>query len=127
MKWIFVSLFFLFFFFTPSVSLVSAKSVSVIAISGQYIKRVNSVRAYFGNLKGVKTISYTLMYEGNGVGQGVMGTVSPGKKTAVSKDIYLGTCSARVCTPQRNIKNIQLEIVANYTTGKSTAKTIKIK
>jgi hypothetical protein len=56
-----------------------------------------------------------------------MGNFAPGKKTAVSKNIYLGTCSGRVCTPHRNIKNIQLEAVMKYINGKSSSKTIKIK
>jgi hypothetical protein len=96
-------------------------------MSGQYIKRSNAVNVYFGNLKGVKSVSYTIMYEGNGIGQGAMGNFAPGKKTAVSKNIYLGTCSGRVCTPHRNIKNIQLEAVMKYINGKSSSKTIKIK
>lgn len=127
MKRIFVSLFFFFLLFISVISSpVSAKTASV-AVNGQYIKRINVVRAYFGGLKGVKRVNYTLMYEVGGVGQGVIGGFSPGKKTAISKDIYLGTCSGRVCTPHWNVKNIRLEAAVQYTNGKSSTKTVKIK
>lgn len=127
MKWLLVIFFSLVFFLTPmGVLMVSAK-VSAVAVSGQFIKRTNAVSAYFGNLKGVKSVSYTLMYESNGVGQGAMGSFTPGKKPAISKSIYLGTCSGKVCTPHRNIKNIRLEATVKYTNGKSASKTIKVK
>lgn len=130
MRWIFVSLLLFIFLSAPVVPVSAAKkskSVSSGGVSGQYIKRINVVRAYFGGLRGVKIVNYTLMYESNGVGQGVMGSFAPGKKTAVSKDIYLGTCSGKVCTPHWNIKNIQLEVTILYTNGKTSSKTIKVK
>ncbi|MBP9719414.1 MAG: hypothetical protein KBD46_03010 [Candidatus Levybacteria bacterium] len=130
MKWIFVPLFLFVFLLSQAIptTVAAKKSVgSSIAVSGQYLKVKNVVRAYFGNLKGVKSVSYTLMYEANGVGQGVMGGFAPGKKKAVSKDMYLGTCSGKVCTPHRMIKNIQLEVITNYTNGKSSTKTMKVK
>lgn len=95
--------------------------------SAKLIKAKNVVRAYFGNLKGVKTVSYTLYYQGNGIGQGVYGSFSPGKKTSWSKDLYLGTCSGKVCTMHRNVKNIQLEVVTKLKNGKSSTKVIKVK
>lgn len=130
MKLIFVSLFLLIFLSVQTLPVSAAKkskNASSVAVSGQYIKRTNVVRAYFGGLKGVKTVSYTLMYQSDGVGQGAMGGFSPGKKTAISKDIYLGTCSGKICVAHRNIKNIQLEVVTKYTNGKSSSKTIKVK
>lgn len=95
--------------------------------SGKLIKNRNTVRAFFGNLKGVKSVSYTLYYNGNGIGQGVYGSFSPGKKTSWSKDLYLGTCSGRVCTMHRNVKNIKLEVVARSANGKSSTKTISVR
>lgn len=130
MKWIFVSLFLLILLFVQTVPASAAKkskSTSSMAVSGQYIRLRNVVRAYFGGLKGVKTVSYTLMYQSDGVGQGVMGGFSPGKKTGISKDIYLGTCSGRICVPHRNIKNMQLEVTTSYSNGKSSSKTVKVK
>src|SRR3989338_842707 len=97
---------FLFLQFAPTHVLAASPSASA-----KYIKNKNVVRAYFGNLKGVKNVSYTLYYQGNGIGQGVEGSFKPGKKKSWSKDLYLGTCSARVCTKHKNIKNIKLEVI----------------
>ena len=131
MRWIFIPLFsVIFLFFLPFPSLAASKhpiTVPSVSVSAQYIKVKNVVRIYFGSFKGVKSISYTLMYDASGVGQGVMGDIVIGKKTPLSKDIYLGTCSGKVCVPHRNIKNIQLEVVTKYTNGKSSSKTIKVK
>lgn len=95
--------------------------------SAKLIKTKNVVRAYFGNLKGVKSVSYTLYYQGNGIGQGVEGGFKPGKKTSWSKDLFLGTCSSKVCIRHKNIKNIQLEVITRLTNGKSSTKVLKIK
>lgn len=67
------------------------------------------------------------MYNGNGIGQGVMGNFAPGKKTSFSRDFFLGTCSAKVCVTHKNIKNIVLEVVMKFTNGRSTTKTYKVK
>lgn len=109
---------------------ISASSLRVDAaasVSGKYLKNINVVRAYFGSLKGVSKVSYTLMYNGNGVGQGVMGSFAPGKKKSVSKDFFLGTCSSRVCIYHKNIKNIQLQVSVKYSNGKTSTKTTNIK
>lgn len=110
-----------------SSSAAPKKVTSSMTSSAKLIKSRNSVRTYFGNLKGVSKVSYTLYYNGNGIGQGVGGSFSPGKKKSWSKDLYLGTCSGRVCTMHRNVKNIQLEVVTRLTNGKSSTKVIKVK
>lgn len=129
MKWILLCFFILSIFFTlhfPT-SAVAKSQNSAFSASGQYIKYKNIVRTYFGNLKGISKVSYTLMYQENGVGQGVSGSFSPGKKTSFSKDLFLGTCSGKVCISHRNIKNVKLEVTSKYTNGKYSTKTIKIK
>lgn len=110
-----------------SSSAAPKKTTAAMTSSAQFLKAKNSVRTYFGNLKGVSKVSYTLYYNGNGIGQGVGGSFSPGKKTSWSKDLYLGTCSGKVCTMHRNVKNIQLEVVAKYANGKSATKVVKVK
>lgn len=104
-----------------------SSAYAVATVSGQYLKKSNSVQAYFGSLKGVSKVSYTLMYNGNGVGQGVMGSFAPGKKKSISKNFFLGTCSGRVCVYHKNIKNLQLQVTIKYTNGKTTVKVVKIK
>lgn len=107
---------------TPSIAVVPS-----IFASGKLNKTTNSVNAYFGNMKNVSKITYTLMYEGNGIGQGVVGSFAPGKKTSLSKSLFLGTCSGRVCVRHKNIKNVQLEVVAKYKNGKSSKKLLKVR
>lgn len=116
-------------FSTSVLSLAAPKKSSSASFSarGQILKNRNTVRAFFGNLKGIKSVSYTLYYNGNGIGQGVYGSFSPGKKTSWSKDLYLGTCSGKVCIAHRNVKNIKMEVVTRSTTGKSSTKVISIK
>ena len=109
---------------------LSFVSPSFAAVSGsvQYVRGKNAARIFLGNLKGVKKVSYTLIYEGNGMTQGARSDISPTKKTtSYSKDVYLGTCSHKICTPQRNIKNIRIEVVCKYTNGSSSTKTYKAK
>lgn len=120
------------FFFIQAHPATAAKpkkvAVPSFSISAQYIKPPkNLVRMYFGNLKGIAKVSYTLMYTANGVGQGVEGSFSPGKKTSWSKDLFLGTCSGKVCLRHGNIKNMQLEVITKFTNGKSAKKIIKPK
>lgn len=127
MKWIFILLLITTALFTIPFPAVAAAKSSSVAISGKYVKERNVVQSYFSNFKGVSKVSYMLFYVGNGVGQGVMGSFSPGKSKSVSKQTYLGTCSGKVCTPHRSVKNIQLEVTTYYTNGKSSTKTIKVK
>lgn len=132
MKEILIIFFIAVLFFTQTLTVFGAtkpknSSTGSFSASGQYVKAKNVVRAYFGNLKGIKKITYVLTYIGNGVGQGIEGSFSPGKKTSISKDLYLGTCSGKVCISHKNIKNIQLEATARYTNGKSSSKIYKVK
>lgn len=112
---------------TPALAAKKAAASSTISASGQYIRARNVARVFFGNLKGASKVTYTLFYEGNGIGQGAVGSFSPGKKTSWSKDLYLGTCSGKVCISHKNIKNIQLEVIVKYKNGKSSTKIYKVK
>ncbi len=128
MKWILIISFALMVLFTHNLSAIAtAKSTSKSSISpsAKYIKARNVVRVYFGNIKGVSKVTYVLTYEGNGIGQGVEGSISVGKKKSFSKDIYLGTCSGKVCVQHKNIKNIQLLVTTKFTNGTSTTKIYK--
>lgn len=132
MKRILILVFIIALFFTQTILSFAApkpKKTSGLSISasGQYIKAKNIVRVYFGNLKGVSKITYILTYQGNGVLQGIEGSISVGKKKSLSRDLYLGTCSGKVCIQHKNIKNIQLEVTAKYSNGKSSSKIYKVK
>lgn len=131
MRWVLVPLFvFVFLFVNNLPAGAAAKSKSVtpsISASGQFIKARNVVRASFSKIKGVSKVAYVLTYVGNGNNQGVEGSFVPGKKTSFVKDIYLGTCSRKVCVQHRNVKNLQLQVITKFTNGKSSSKTYKVK
>lgn len=112
---------------TSSVNAGKKLAVASLSASGQFLKSSNVVRAYFGNMKRVSKVSYVLMYDGNGIGQGIEGSFTPGKKTSYSKDLFLGTCSRKVCIRHKNIKNMRLEVTTRSTTGKTSKKMIKIR
>lgn len=105
----------------------AAKKIAPIYVAPTFIKSTNNVRATFSGTKNAKKISYTLSYEGNGVGQGVMGNFVPGKSNVITKNLFLGTCSGKVCIKHKNIKNCQLSVTTTYTNGQSTTKVYKIK
>jgi hypothetical protein len=110
---------------TPAIA--ATKKPSLVSIGAQQIKAKNLVRANFGNIKGVSKVSYTLMYDSNGVGQGAGGSFVPGKKTSFSRDIFLGTCSGKVCVKHKNVKNLKLLVTLKYPNGKSSSKTYNVK
>lgn len=105
----------------------AAKKIAPVYVAPTFIKSTNNVRATFSGTKNAKKVSYTLSYEGNGVGQGVMGSFVPGKSNVVTKNLYLGTCSGKVCIKHKNIKNCQLSVTITYKNGQTTTKTYKIK
>lgn len=125
---------FIFFTAQPSIatektkdSIKSGSKASQNSITPIYIKNRNTVRITFPQLNNVKKISYQLTYEGNGLGQGVMGSVVPKGKKTIAKDIFLGTCSSGVCRQYKNIKNIKLQTTTEYKKGKPSTNTYKIK
>jgi hypothetical protein len=115
--------------FIPS-SFAAKKFVPKVAtayINAVQVKTKNVVRVNFSNLRSVKNISYMLTYTGSGVGQGVSGTLAPGKKVSLSRDLFLGTCSKNVCVKHTNAKNIKLKVTINYVNNTSSTKTYNIR
>lgn len=96
-------------------------------VVARYIRPKNSVFLLIAAPVGITKVNYTLMYKANGVGQGVQGSFVPGKKGSFTKDIFLGTCSGKVCVKHKDIKDIQIEVVTKYKNGKTTTKVYKVK
>lgn len=115
--------------FTTQIMYAAAKKApsGVISVSAFNNKVKKAVQVTFGNLTVAKKISYTLLYEGNGIGQGVSGSFAPGKNKSISRSLLLGTCSRKVCAYHRNVKKIQLEVITSYKTGKTSTKMFNIK
>ena len=100
---------------------------SSIYVAPTYLKSKNSVRVTFSGLKNVSKVTYTLSYNGNGVGQGVVGSFTPSNKNVITRDMYLGTCSGKVCIKHKNIKNIQIQVTTTYKNKSQTTKSQNIK
>lgn len=76
----------------------------------------------FGNLENV---SYELVYEANGVGQGVSGNIPLGDTD--TKTLLFGTCSAGVCTYHQNITDMRLSIISVLQSGVRVLKPYRIR
>lgn len=77
-----------------------------------------SVGASFTNLTNVKSISYELTYSSSKGPQGAGGTIKVGTKSKnLSRKLLLGTCSGKVCTYHKNVKDIKLSVDFKLKTG----------
>lgn len=97
-----------------------AAPMAKIKISGK-----QNVVLTFTGIKSLKTVGYELTYLNNGKEEGVVGTIRPKKDTDI-RTLYLGTCSKKVCTPHRKIKNGVVNVVFKENGGKVTKKSFKL-
>ena len=69
------------------------------------------------------TVAYELTYTSNGLVKGVNSGSKPldvaGQDT-LTRDIYLGTCSRNVCTPDSGVTKLTLNLVFTDTSGKQS-------
>lgn len=78
-------------------------------LSASVAKNRRSIYASFLNLSTVKSVSYTLTYDTSDKGpQGASGSIKVGKSASAARTLLFGTCSGRVCTYHRGVKNIKL-------------------
>lgn len=81
----------------------------------------------FGNLNKASNVSYTLMYQTNGVDQGVSGSLDSSAGNAVSRELLFGTCSSGVCRYHGNITNMKLEVSFELANGKHLIKRFRVR
>jgi len=81
----------------------------------------------FSNLKTASSTSYELLYTGNGLEQGVVGSINQNEGTSASRLLLFGTCSKNVCTYHKNIQGMKLKITSKLNNGKTLTKRYKIK
>ncbi len=86
----------------------------------------NNLKVYFAPLLRVENISYLLTYDAEGMPQGVQGSFDPGKKLAVMKSIFLGTCSQDVCEEHKDIENLNLEVTFEFKDSSTKTKNYEI-
>jgi len=69
----------------------------------------------------IVSVAYELMYESQGVTQGVTGkSVDVAQKDTFERDLYLGTCSRNVCTPHLGVSKVNLVLVFTDASGKQS-------
>lgn len=71
------------------------------------------------NVKGYKTIKYTLTYDTDTVQQGVIGEKALQGASTFTKKITLGTCSNDICTYHKNPHSFQLTVTLIKDNGES--------
>lgn len=81
----------------------------------------------FLNLDSLRDLSYTLTYVGNGVDQGVQGSIASAGQGSTSRELLFGSCSKNVCVYHQNIKNMRLVVTGQTTSGKTIVKKYLIK
>jgi len=70
-----------------------------------------SVQTSFTNLSNAKSITYSITYDTSKGAQGAGGKIKlkSGQKR-LSRKLLFGTCSGKVCTYHKNVKNIKLSV-----------------
>jgi hypothetical protein len=134
-----VSLVFIFSFFIFSILPVDAakkrvlntKSVTT-STSGApaVLVRLTGWKQYLSlSFRGVASttgITYELTYAGNGTEQGVFGSIKP-EEGNITRTLFLGTCSRKVCVSHKNISNLRLTVTYKLKSGQNLVKNYKVK
>lgn len=71
----------------------------------------------------MSTVAYELTYESKGLIKGVNSGSKPldvAGKESLEREIYLGTCSRNVCTPDSGVSKVTLNLVFTDTEGKQS-------
>lgn len=100
--------------------------------SGPYVlARLRSDRlaliVTFGGLQKTTGATYTLMYQTNGIDQGVSGSLDSSAGNTVKRELLFGTCSSGVCRYHGAITNMKLEVNLELPNGKHLIKRFRIR
>ena len=79
----------------------------------------------FSGFQNVDSVSYELIYDANGVTQGVSGSIPAGDTD--TKTLLFGTCSGPVCTYHQDITNMRLSIISVLDSGIRVLKPYRIR
>lgn len=86
-----------------------------------------ALNVYFSNLSKVKSVSYMLIYQANGVDKGAGGTIDVTKGDSINRELIFGTESSGVYRYDEGIANMKLEVTTELLNGKKTLKRFRIK
>lgn len=110
---------------------IARKTGGAVAVGSVVSARLRSDRqallVTFSNLQRVNNAAYTLMYQTNGVDQGVSGSLDSAAGNSVSRELLFGTCSSGVCRYHGNITNMKFEVVSELPNGKRVIKRFRIR
>lgn len=81
-----------------------------------------ALQVTFSNLSGITMFTYELTYEGNGVDQGVYGSVKPQGESSLPRELLFGTCSGSVCRYHTGIKKMKFSVTTTYKNGRKIIK-----
>lgn len=126
------------FFLTPTPTLATKKRVwgktittptarsSQLSVTAKFTGWKQYLNVNFKGLNNTKGVTYELIYASNGLDQGGGGRIEA-NTNAVSRNIFLGSCSHAVCTPHKNISNVRLTINYLSTSGQNITKSYRVK
>lgn len=131
-----LAVFFAFFGTTPALAAkkrvwgktinTTASRNSPLSVSARFSGWKQYLNVSFKGVASTKDITYELIYASSGVDQGAGGKVYSNEGN-VTKSLFLGTCSYRVCTAHKNISNVRLRIFYQTTSGQNVVKNYKVK
>lgn len=81
----------------------------------------------FYGLNTASSVSYELTYLGNGIDQGVVGSINKNEGATAGRLLLFGTCSKNVCTYHKNIQDMKLTITSKLNSGKTLIKRYRIR
>ncbi len=81
----------------------------------------------FSNLQSLKSLDYTLTYNGSGADQGINGSVDISAGSSASRTLVFGTESKGVYTYHTNIKNMKFVVTIVPKSGKTIIKKYVVK
>jgi hypothetical protein len=102
---------------------VSAGIITAVSMRGDR----QAINVFFSNLSKAKTVSYTLVYQSQGVDKGVSGSIDLSSGNSATRELVFGTASSGVYRYDTSITNTKLEIVTELLTGKKTLRRFRIR
>lgn len=131
-----VAMCFVFFGNTPALAakkrvwgktiVTTASRNNPLTISAKFSGWKQYLNVSFRGVANTKDITYEIIYASNGVDQGAGGRVNSNEGN-VTKSLFLGTCSYRVCTAHKNINNVRLRVSYLTSNGQNVVKNYKVK
>ncbi len=111
---------------TKTLAAVKVAATPKPSASLKYAKPKTSLILNLSNIKNLASISYELTYLSKNIEEGVFGVIKNPKTNTASRTLFLGTCSRKVCTAHKNVKNIAVELKFKTKTGAVTTKMLKL-